>query len=974
MKNVFINHQGFSSRIIAIILAIALLMAIPSVSFGGVVLAVETVKDEKSEVNIDILQEDGLDYFSKYDTLSSLQKSNEIIKFDFSSGNIDINQNKQIANIEGSQGVVIGNNNKWIEWEFTVEDSGTFIAELEYSPLTDKITDIIASVSIDGEYPFTESENLYLPRAWGYDYEIEKDKRPFKIDSRGNEVTPTQEQKNVWIKHSFGDSQGLYDEPYMFYLEKGTHKLRLAIKDSPIVLKSFKLFNESYPSYEDYIKEYSLNSAKGSDKIILQAELATATNKSSINPTSDKLNAATEPNNPTCINLNTIGASNWINKGDSVSWKANVEKEGLYRIAFKARQNVNAGLISYRNLYINGEVPFEEALNIPFEYSQSWKIYNLGGEDEKLVYLKPGDIITLECSSGSTAEVMRNVQKATTELNALYREIIGITSVQPDTYQDYKLEKRIPGIEEKLEYISDLLSQTHSDFLKVLNSKGSLASSIKYVADIFKEFSEKPYLITEKLSSFKSGIETLGSLILTLGQQPLEIDYMIFMQEDAVETKAETGFFTNLKFGISQFLASFVNDYAILEENEGKTINVWVSTGRDQAQILDNLIMSDFTKETGINVELNMVDTGTTLIRASLADKGPDVALMIPQGTPVELAAREALVDLTDYITDDIYDDFHESAWKHFYYQDKLYAMPETQTFNVMYYRTDIFEEMGLNPPNTWDEFYEALAVIKSKNLGVGISEIDSANLGVSASLSLFTALMMQRGQKSYYTDDLSKTLFDTEIAYQAFTDWSDLYTKYKIDRQIDLYSRFRSGEVPLALGSIAIYVQIQQAAPEIRGLWKMAPYPGTMKEDGSIDRSQTSTDTGCMMLKAAEKHNVTDECFEFMKWWVSADAQSKYGEGLENMLGITGRYFSANLEAFSKSRWSAEEHELLYTQRQSIYNQYSVIGNYAVNRDLTSALREVISGTNRPRRALMLRNSQINEEIKRKRIEFGLE
>ena len=40
---------------------------------------------------------------------------------------------------------------------------------------------------------------------------------------------------------------------------------------------------------------------------------------------------------------------------------------------------------------------------------------------------------------------------------------------------------------------------------------------------------------------------------------------------------------------------------------------------------------------------------------------------------------------------------FYSSAMVQFTYQDGVYALPETQTFQVMFYRKDIMEELGLS-------------------------------------------------------------------------------------------------------------------------------------------------------------------------------------------------------------------------------------------------------------------------------------
>lgn len=974
MRKTFSENRFNCRKIVATLLAtLTAFSAMAAISVSAEPAEADTTVDSTTQtVQIDA------SYFEQYESLSAMPKAEGVIELNAAERSAVQNSANAVMTVDGKEGVLLNGENGWVEWTFSVATAGTVTAEVEYAPLLDRDGEIVVAVAIDGKYPFTEAKNMSLNRVWErIEYEGE-DGRPFKKDVQDNEVRPEQKQMTVWTEMFLSDPQGLYKEPYMFYLEAGTHTLRFSIQDASAVIGKIKLYNESIISYEEYYKKYSSNIADGEEVTYLQGELTYRTSSSSIYPTYDKLDPATVPNNPKSTVLNTIGASGWSAAGSYISWKANVPKAGMYKISFRARQNVNSGMISYRNLYINGEIPFAEAKDIPFEYSQNWKMYTWGEDSRQLVYLEPGDIITLTCSTGDTSEILRNIQSAVTDLNSLYRDIIAITSVNPDTYQDYNLEKRLPHLEGKLNEIADLLIKTEKRLAEILGSDGSMASSIGFAREKVAYFAKKPYEISEKLSTFKNAAETLGSLILSLSGQPLEIDYIAFVPEKAEEPSGKVGFFKSLSYGFKQFIYSFINDYSNMSnvgDSEKTPVNVWVATGRDQAQVINNLITSDFSVKTGIPIELNMVtDVSSTLIKAALAGKGPDVALMVGQQEPVELAARGALVDLTDYIDEDVYNSVHKSAWVPLKYQDRIYAMPESQNFMVTFYRKDIFEELGIQVPNTWDEVYDVLAVLQSKNLTMGMAEINTAMMGVSASLYVFNSLMYQNGQTSYYTEDLSKTLFDTEIAYDAFTKWSEFYTDYGLDRSIDFYSRFRSGEAPFGFSAFTFYTQLQQAAPEIRGLWGMAKFPGTVQEDGSVNRAQDGAVTTCVMLKAAKDKGVADDAYEFMKWWISAETQTSYSADIEVALGITGRYSPANLEAFANVDWSEDDYELIESHRQYIINQPTVIGNYSVNRDLTSAMRDVVADVSRPRRALLLYNTDINEEIARKRREFGLE
>ncbi|MBQ8202957.1 MAG: extracellular solute-binding protein [Clostridia bacterium] len=957
----------------AVLVIAALLIATAQCAFADTADVTDAATDVGSSDSVSSSTATG--YFGQYDEVKASADTETVYELDAASAKTQSGAKAQ--NVKDRVAVSLNEDNTWCEWQLDIKEAASYNIRIEYLPDVSFDNDITLNVMVDGVVPFTEAANLSLSRKWRSAF-LEGD-YPFEKDNRGNDIRPEQVQVEDWLSASFEDTQGLYDEPYYFYFDAGKHTLRINYAEAPVAIGKVVLEVATSISYKEYLAKYEGTQVKGGEGKFIEAELAESVSNASIYPNYDNLSASMSPCDPKNTVLNLIGGSNWGSQGETISWKADVEKAGLYKIVLRGRQNVNAGLNSYRTLLVNGELPFAEAEILSFNYSTGWQIFTLGnGEKEYLIYLEPGDIVSLSSTSGNTAVVLRNVQQINNDLNELYRQILAITSATPDTYQDYDLEDKIPDLEKNLRDANKRIMTTYEELCAALGTTGSQASTLKMCAETILDYADAPYEIPESLSTFKGVLEKLGSLILALCEQPLELDYIGFLPVDCEEPNVSASFWDGLVFMTKQFLYSFTSDYSSMGSTageSGKTITVWINTGRDQAQIISNLIASEFTEETGIGVTLNMVDTNTTLLRAALAGKGPDVALMMSQGQPVELAARGALVDLTEYISEDVYDDFHSSSWVPFYYGDKIYALPESQSFMVLFYRTDIFEQLELKAPDTWDEFYRMLEVIQSNNLNVGMAEINAATMGVSSSLSIFSSLLFQKGTKSYYTDDLSETLFTTENAYQAFTEWARFYTDYGISRSIDFYSRFRTGEVPVGFSNFATYSQLIAAAPEIRGMWAMAPMVGMRNEEtGEIDRSETSAVTGCVMLKAAEQKGVADEAYEFLKWWVSAETQMEYCNDVEVTLGIAGRYYSANLEAFDSLNWSKAEKAVLDEQRKHLNNIPTVIGSYAVDRDLTTALREVIDGANRPRRALLLYNSDINEEIQRKRKEFGLD
>ena len=877
---------------------------------------------------------------------------------------------------DGETGILLDKGSSY-SWDFSADEEGIYSLFITYCAVAGNDSDILLQLKLDGEYPYFEANGFVLKRLW--QDELTED-GAFKKDITGSDLRPQQIEIFQWSRETFIDAQGMYQDPYIFNLTKGRHTITLTV-EQPVLISRLTFMNETeVPSYDEY--RASIQKESKANKVIRkEAELSLKKNNKVLYPTYDRANAATLPNDPYNILLNTIGQSNWKSPGDYIEWELNeISEPGWYDIYFRVKQSYNTNSFSYRKLKINGEVPFKEAENISFYYDTAWYVQALhdGDGNPLSVFLQPGDILTLECIADETSEITRSINQSVLDLNAIYRQIIVITGTAPDVYRDYSLEAQLPNMLSDLNTANDSLKATAKRIVEITGVSGPNVSTINEMTEILDAMLGNPFTIPEYLASFKDGVQNLGSLLQEVGNQPLEIDCFYFVPEGEALPKTEASFFTSMAFHFKKFVSSFVNNYNTFDNESGtrnKTLTVWVSTGRDQMQIISNMIIDSFSPEYGVNVNLSLVDTGGTLIQATLAGKGPDVALLLPSGTPINLAMRGALVDLSsdEFDLDSVKDDFFEESWTPFKYNGGIYAIPESQAFDVLFYRTDIFKELEITPPETWDEFYEVVRVIQSANLEVGMLEVDAANPGISASIGAFTRFLLQRGGR-YYNDNLTKTEFDQNVAYEAFSEWVNLYKKYDFSRSFDFFNLFRSGEMPMGISGYATYNQLMAAAPEIRGLWTFAMVPGIRQKDGTIKATESGTGTACMMMNSAVSKGIQQEAFEFMSWWTDGEAQGRYARDLESVMGVAARYTPANLRAFDQISWTAAEKQVLMNQWRQVVNIPEVPGNYVVPRALTNAFRNAYSGSGPIHRQLDIYNKTINTEIEIKRKEFHLD
>lgn len=56
---------------------------------------------------------------------------------------------------------------------------------------------------------------------------------------------------------------------------------------------------------------------------------------------------------------------------------------------------------------------------------------------------------------------------------------------------------------------------------------------------------------------------------------------------------------------------------------------------------------------------------------------------------------------------------FPTGSFVSYVYNEGMYAIPETTDFNAIVYRTDIFKNLGLKVPNTWDDLIEILPTLQ---------------------------------------------------------------------------------------------------------------------------------------------------------------------------------------------------------------------------------------------------------------------
>lgn len=888
---------------------------------------------------------------------------------------------------------------------------------IEYYPVEGKSTSIQRTFLINGKVPFSEAYYITFTKVWSTVYqesiiggatfdELSRGTvRPFKEDIDGNELRNEIVQTPEWRTYELRDVDGFYTEPFEFLFTEGENTITLEAVNEPMAIKSITLSPvEELPTYAEYLKQYE-GERRGTDTIKLEAEVPYQTSTATIYPIEDRTSAVTSPADTSRTLLNTIGGDKWQTSGQWVRYKFTVNDSGMYSIITRFMQNINDGMYSSRILsvysgdgvaegekgYYNG-VPFREANELRFNYSTEWQTealrFGTYGTDSKgnevmqytdiELYFKEGVeyIIEFEASLGTMGDIVRRVNESLDVINEAYLSIMKLTGATPDADRDYNFLEIMPETVAHIIIEAKNLYAVADELTNLAGIKSSNVATLERTAWLLERMGSDPEdEIAKNLSELKSRIGSLGTWLNDAKTQPLKLDVLCIQSAEAERPKAKANFFQSFAHEFSSFIQSFLRNYNRMGSDTVETddaVEVWLAKGRDQSQVIRNLINNDFTPQTGIKVNLKLV-AGGTLLPSILAGMGPNVYIGLGDDSVINYAIRGALEDISvmegfDEVTNTTAGDPNQQFTEAAMYVLELadadgvnhcYGLPEEQNFPMMFLRTDILAELNIEIPKTWEDVLAAVIKLQQNNMTIAMSND-------------YKIFLYQMGG-TLFADDGMRINLDSNLALDSFEQMCNLFKMYSFPYKYDFANRFRTGEMPIGIASYnSTYNQLVVFATELRGKWQFLPLPGFEQDDGTINNVSVSSVNAIVMITGADEQTKKD-AWEFMKWHTGAQCQIDYSNEMVAIMGDSAKYATANVQALESLPWTREEYENLNAQFTNLASIPNYPGAYIIGRYTKFAFLSVYNDNADAVTELLRYITTINKEITRKRSEFGL-
>lgn len=849
------------------------------------------------------------------------------------------------------------------ELKINVPEDGLYLMNLDYYSYDESILPISMEMKVDGNYPFYETRNLEFETTWKLSDEPNKDRYD-------KEVVAIPDKVYQWESKAVGDSSYRNSDPLKLELKKGVHTLSLEIQEGNFLLGNITL------SGEKALAAYTGSEKADGDAIIeVQGEHYDTTNDSAIHGVTE-YDAGVEPYEVGETVLNTLDSDSFNSAGQKVTYKFTVEKEGNYKIGMNYRQSEKTDFPVFVDVAVDGKIPNEAFRSYSMAYGTGYQRHTLTDTsgNAMTVHLTPGEhTISYTISMDNIRYIFEKLDVIMAEVNDLSLEITKVAGTNADKYRDLKLTRYIPDLEEQLNGYAKELRELEKSAIKWSDSDERVAvmSSMLIAANQLESLAantdEIPYRISELSTSSNSVNHYLAQTIDDLLVNDLAID-RVWVYQDGAELPKESGFFNTMVKNVKRFVSSFTDDSYSTKSGDEEHLQVWVNRSNQYIQTMQKLIDEKFTPETGIEVDISVMPDQNKLVLANSANNAPDVALSLNYTVPYELGIRGALVDMAQF------DDFQEVASPYepgFFLTgtigDKVYSMPETMNFWVLFYRTDVLEKLNIPVPQTQQDVIDMLPTLQMRGLNY---YYPTAGMLLMRNFHGTTPLIMQNGGSLYNPTAAEGTNFGSAETVKGFTELTDLFTVYNLPVNIDnFYQHFRNGDMPIGVADFATYNMLKNAAPELDGSWEIALAPGTKQEDGTIDRTVCGQAEASVIFKSDSEREA--KAWEFIKWWSSTETQAEYGQTLQTSYGNDYIWPTANMAALDQLPLDSADKKVIEATAKNVVDVPRVPGTYMLEREVSNAFNDIVGGTDVQSRVDKAVKS-INHEFDRKLEEFG--
>lgn len=281
------------------------------------------------------------------------------------------------------------------------------------------------------------------------------------------------------------------------------------------------------------------------------------------------------------------------------------------------------------------------------------------------------------------------------------------------------------------------------------------------------------------------------------------------------------------------------------------------------------------------------------------AGNAPDV-ITVEYPRVAEMASQGVLADISDVAGDFVAENYAESIQSLVNFGGSTWAVPFDAGVLQLYYRTDLFEEYGIEVPTTWAEYKEAAATVAE---GEGDAYLGASIVGDPA---LYAALSWQSGAQ---WNSLEGEAWGVDIDSDA-TQGAMAIHQEMMDEAVTSTAEWETLQQMQADGEILSVISgswysagLTDSFADQSGNWAVAPLP-------SADDEPASAMYGGSTFGVSTNSEKQEAAAEFIQWMTTDPAaiEARLSEGASSIFPVNEEARAAAAEAFDTEFFGGQD------------------------------------------------------------------
>lgn len=265
------------------------------------------------------------------------------------------------------------------------------------------------------------------------------------------------------------------------------------------------------------------------------------------------------------------------------------------------------------------------------------------------------------------------------------------------------------------------------------------------------------------------------------------------------------------------------------------------------------------------NVKVTVTNVGTSadqytsLQNAISAGKGgPDVA-QVEYYALQQFSISESLADLTQFGAADYEGTFTEGPWNSVHTGEGVYGLPLDSGPMAMFYNEEVFTELGVDVPTTWDEYLDAARKIHAADPSKYIAS-DTGDAGATLSG------LWQAGAQPYTVDGTTVTIDFSSDEAEKFSELQTTLIKEGLLAPIspwtdEWFQGLGDGTIAALVTGAWMPGNFTSSVPGASGKWRVAPQP---RWDADTPACAENGGSSLAVMAASEKQALAYSFVEF--------------------------------------------------------------------------------------------------------------